>query len=252
MASMIFTGGRFLDPRQDALRDGMEVLVEDGTVREVSDRPITSASATRIPLGGRTLMPGLIDAHIHIVLTEVNLSLLADMPLTLLAAKGSVAMRAMLLRGFTTLRDTGGADFGMKEAVEKGLFPRPAPVHRRPGHQPDRRARRLPQAHADDDLLLLLQRVVLYGARRGWRGRDGEGGARRAAQGRGPHQDHGVGRRRLAGSTRSRACNTAWTRSRRRWRRRRAGAAMSARMPIARRRSSARCAAACARSSTAT
>ena len=94
-------------------------------MKEVSDRPITSSSATRIDLRGRTLMPGLIDAHIHIVLTEVNLRLLADVPLTLLAAKGSVAMRAMLHRGFTTLRDTGGADYGIKAAVEQGLFEGP-------------------------------------------------------------------------------------------------------------------------------
>jgi imidazolonepropionase-like amidohydrolase len=67
-------------------------------------------------------MPGLIAVHIHLVLTEVNLQMLADVPLTLLAAKGSVAMRAMLERGFTTLRDTGGADWGLKAAVEQGLF----------------------------------------------------------------------------------------------------------------------------------
>ncbi len=125
MTSYLFSGGRFLDPRQDNLRDGMSVLVEDGMVREVSDRPITGTSATRIDLKGRTLMPGLIDAHIHVVLTEVNLRLLADVPLTLLAAKGSVAMRAMLHRGFTTLRDTGGADYGIKAAVEQGLFEGP-------------------------------------------------------------------------------------------------------------------------------
>ena len=125
MTSYLFSGGRFLDPRQDNLRDGMSVLVEDGMVKEVSDRPITGTSATRIDLKGRTLMPGLIDAHIHVVLTEVNLRLLADVPLTLLAAKGSVAMRAMLHRGFTTLRDTGGADYGIKAAVEQGLFEGP-------------------------------------------------------------------------------------------------------------------------------
>jgi imidazolonepropionase-like amidohydrolase len=125
MASFLFSGGRLLDPRQDTLRDGIEMLVEDGIVREVSDRPIRSATAARVALGGRTLMPGLIDAHIHIVLTEVNLQLLADVPLTLFAARGSAAMRAMLMRGFTTLRDTGGADFGMKLAVEQGYFEGP-------------------------------------------------------------------------------------------------------------------------------
>jgi imidazolonepropionase-like amidohydrolase len=125
MSSYVFSGGRFLNPRRDDLQDNISVLVEDGTVKEVADRPITSPSATHINLRGRTLMPGLIDAHIHIVLTEVNLRLLADVPLTLLAAKGSVAMRAMLHRGFTTLRDTGGADYGIKAAVEQGLFEGP-------------------------------------------------------------------------------------------------------------------------------
>jgi imidazolonepropionase-like amidohydrolase len=122
MTSYLFTGGRFLDPRLDDLRDGMEILVEGKVVKEVSDRPISAPNAQRIDIGNRTLMPGLIDAHIHVVLTEVNLRLLADVPLTLLAAKGSVQMRAMLDRGFTTLRDTGGADWGMKAAVEQGLF----------------------------------------------------------------------------------------------------------------------------------
>jgi imidazolonepropionase-like amidohydrolase len=122
VSSFLFTGGRFLDPRRDELIDGIEVLVEDGLVKEVSDRPITAGMAERVALGGRTLMPGLIDAHIHIVLAEVNLALLSDVPLTLLAAKGSVAMRAMLMRGFTTLRDTSGADWGMKSARDSGLF----------------------------------------------------------------------------------------------------------------------------------
>lgn len=125
MASFIFRGGRLLDPRQDALIDGAEVLVEDGLIKEVATRPIQSGSATRIDLAGRTLMPGLIDAHIHLTLTEVNLQLLADVPLTLLAAKGAAAARRMLMRGFTTLRDTGGADFGLKAAFEQGLFEGP-------------------------------------------------------------------------------------------------------------------------------
>jgi imidazolonepropionase-like amidohydrolase len=125
VSAFLFSGGRFLDPRRDELVEGIEVFVEDGIVKEVSDRPITAGGAERILLGGRTLMPGLIDAHIHIALTEVNLALLSDVPLTLLAAKGSVAMRSMLMRGFTTLRDTGGADFGMKAARDCGLFEGP-------------------------------------------------------------------------------------------------------------------------------
>src|SRR3954449_1822822 len=83
-AVYLFTGGRFLDPRQDELRDGVEVLVEGERVREVSDRPIRSEGATRIDVGGRTVMPGLIDAHVHAFLPELNVRRLMDMPLTLL------------------------------------------------------------------------------------------------------------------------------------------------------------------------
>ena len=122
MTSYLFTGGKFLDPRKDALLEGIQVLVEDNLVKEVSDRPIANSTAQRVDIGHRTLMPGLIDAHIHVCLTEVNLKLMADLPLTLMAAKASVQMRAMLDRGFTTLRDTGGADWGIKAAVEQGLF----------------------------------------------------------------------------------------------------------------------------------
>ena len=123
MSLFLFTGGRFLDPRQDALQDGVDVLVEDGTIKEVGR--ITASGAERIDLRGKTVMPGLIDAHIHIFLAEVNLQHLADVPLTLLAAKGAASMRAMLMRGFTTLRDTGGADWGIKAAAEQGLFEGP-------------------------------------------------------------------------------------------------------------------------------
>ena len=145
MGSFLFTGGRFLDPRRDELIDGMEVLIEDGTIKDVSDRPISAASATRVPIGNRTLMPGLIDCHIHIILTEVNIRMLEDVPLTLLSAKGWASMRAMLMRGFTTLRDTGGADWGMKAAVEEGLFEGPRlyiagqPLSQTGGHADHRR-----------------------------------------------------------------------------------------------------------------
>jgi imidazolonepropionase-like amidohydrolase len=125
MTSYLFHGGRFLDPRRDALVDGVHVLVEDDRIKEVSDRPINAASATRVDLRGRTLMPGLIDAHIHILMSEVNIHFLEGVPLTLLAARGSASARAMLMRGFTSVRDTGGADYGMKTAIEAGLFEGP-------------------------------------------------------------------------------------------------------------------------------
>src|SRR2546423_13930227 len=123
MAAYLFHGGKFLDPRKADLEGGIEVLIEDDRVREVSDRPIGArgANATRIDLRGRTLMPGLIDAHVHIFLAEVNLALLEGMPLTLLTTKAVVNARNMLMRGFTTVRDTGGRDHGTKGAAEGGI-----------------------------------------------------------------------------------------------------------------------------------
>ena len=125
MSSYLFHGGRLLDPRRDALVQDAHVLVEDERIKEVSDRPLRAEGATRVDLRGRTMMPGLIDAHIHLMLREVNIQSLDGVPLTLLAAKGSVSARAMLMRGFTSVRDTGGADYGMKAAIESGLFEGP-------------------------------------------------------------------------------------------------------------------------------
>jgi imidazolonepropionase-like amidohydrolase len=117
---LLFQNCRLLDPEAGELRDGTSVLVEGERIREVSDRPIRAQNARTIEVGGRTLMPGLIDAHIHVYLSEVNIGRLAEMPMSLMAARSGPLMRAMLDRGFTTVRDTGGADWGIREAVETG------------------------------------------------------------------------------------------------------------------------------------
>jgi hypothetical protein len=85
------------------------VLVEGGHIREVSDRPIKSATAKMIDLAGRTLMPGLIDAHVHVLAVDMPLARLSDRPVTLLTLRAAKALEGMLLRGFTTIRDAGGA-----------------------------------------------------------------------------------------------------------------------------------------------
>jgi len=125
MSSFLFHGGWFLDPREPELAAGIEILVEGDRVKEVSDRPIRAGGADRIDIGNRTIMPGLIDGHLHIFLPEVNIGYLEAMPLTLLAVHGAVALRDTLRRGFTSVRDTGGGDFGIKAAVDQGLLDAP-------------------------------------------------------------------------------------------------------------------------------
>ena len=125
MGSFLFTGGRLLDPARDELLDGMHLLVEGGRIREVSDRPITGVSATAIDLGGRTIMPGLVDCHVHVNASSVDISQNAALPSSLAALRAARIMRGMLMRGFTTVRDVGGADDGLVRAVEEGLIEGP-------------------------------------------------------------------------------------------------------------------------------
>src|SRR5262249_8056141 len=114
-----------LDPEHDELRGGHELLVEGDKIKEVSAKPIRATNAIIIDCGRRTLMPGLIDSHVHVVLSEVFIPRLENVPLTLMTARAAGLMRGMIDRGFTTVRDTGGADWGIKAAVEQGLLAGP-------------------------------------------------------------------------------------------------------------------------------
>ena len=114
-----------LDVDAGELRGGHELVVEGGTIKEVSAKPVKLADASVVDCGGRTLMPGLIDSHVHVVLSDVVLRNLESVPLTLMTARAADLMRRMLDRGFTSVRDTGGADWGLKEATDKGLLPGP-------------------------------------------------------------------------------------------------------------------------------
>ncbi len=125
MGQILFKNAKLLDPNKDALEGGVSVLVEGDTIREVSSKPIKAPKAQAIDCGGRTLMPGLIDCHVHVFLSEVNIRYLEAMPLTTMTAKGAAQARAMLDRGFTTVRDTGGADWGMRDSIAMGLLPGP-------------------------------------------------------------------------------------------------------------------------------
>jgi imidazolonepropionase-like amidohydrolase len=120
MARLHFKNFQLLEPDHGELRGGYELLVEDDRVRELSETPIKSAEATAVDCGGRTLMPGLIDAHVHVIHSEVNIRFMEAMPLTLITARAATRLRAMLDRGFTTVRDTGGCDWGIKEGVATG------------------------------------------------------------------------------------------------------------------------------------
>ncbi len=121
MATTIFANCALLDGASDERREDHHVLIEGGRIREVSDRPIASAAAETIDLEGGTLMPGLIDAHVHVIAVDQALARLGERPASLVTLQAARVLEGMLQRGFTTVRDAGGADGGLAEAVEEGL-----------------------------------------------------------------------------------------------------------------------------------
>jgi len=127
MSATLFANARILDGRVDGGIEG-HVLVEDGRVKEVSDKPISATGARQVDLAGRTLMPGLIDAHVHVISTTVNFGLNALLPDAVIAFRAARIMNGMLMRGFTTIRDLGGATQGLRVAWEEGGFDGPRMV----------------------------------------------------------------------------------------------------------------------------
>src|SRR5579859_3819380 len=125
MTTTLFKNCTILDATESEPRPGSAVLVENGVIREVSDRAITLAADRIVDVGGRTLMPGLIDAHVHAYAIEVNLGNLVNVPMSIVTLEARDLLEAMLRRGFTTVRDAGGADFGLAEACERGLIKGP-------------------------------------------------------------------------------------------------------------------------------
>lgn len=124
MSLLLLTNGRIVDGTADKPSDPVNILIEKDKIKEVGAKT-TSAKARVIDLGGRVVMPGLIDCHVHVVAATADLGRNAKLPDSLVMARSMGIMNAMLMRGFTTVRDVGGADYGVKLAAEEGLVPMP-------------------------------------------------------------------------------------------------------------------------------
>lgn len=122
---ILFENCRLFDGLGSDLLEGRHVLVEDDRIQEVSDKPITAAGAAVVDIKGRTLMPGLIDAHFHAMAADPDFSKMEAMPRSLLHQHARVLLEAALRRGFTTVRDAGGADYGLAMAIKAGLIEGP-------------------------------------------------------------------------------------------------------------------------------
>jgi imidazolonepropionase-like amidohydrolase len=100
------------------------VHIVDGTIANI-DVAIDAPNATHIDLHGLTLMPGLCDGHVHVTAATANFALLTGWSPSYVAARAGDILQNMLMRGFTTVRDAGGADHGLAQAIEEGYFTGP-------------------------------------------------------------------------------------------------------------------------------
>ncbi|WP_435120895.1 amidohydrolase family protein [Amycolatopsis thermoflava] len=125
MTQIILENARIFDGVSEECPEGMAVLVEDGRIREVSDRPIRANEAQRIDVDGKTLMPGLIDMHVHSYFSDLDPRVLNDRDAPYRTAYAIRKLGHALDCGFTTVRDIGGGDYPLAAAIADGLIRAP-------------------------------------------------------------------------------------------------------------------------------
>lgn len=97
------------------------ILISQGKIQEISSSIPFRNGVKEIDLQHRTVIPGLIDAHVHVTAIDINLAN-SQYPESEVSIQAEKFLENMLMRGFTTVRDAGGADFGLANAVNKGLI----------------------------------------------------------------------------------------------------------------------------------
>ena len=150
----LFQNVRIFDGKSDTLSPPSHVLVRGNKIEKISTSPIPTdrrADTAVIDGGGKTLMPGLIDAHVHTMMESIPLlaGLTSDIGyITLVAAR---AAEKQLLRGFTSVRDLGGASMSLKAAIDQGLhhgpriYPSGATISQTGGHGDFRMPNEVPE-----------------------------------------------------------------------------------------------------------
>src|SRR6204780_1396209 len=124
MAVTILRNASVLDPGRGELAEGQSVAVENGRIADVGPGLAGPDDALILDAAGRTVMPGLIDAHTHPASVAMDFAA-SEWPPTYVAARAGRALEGMLARGFTTIRDVGRGDHGLARAVDEGYFAGP-------------------------------------------------------------------------------------------------------------------------------
>jgi imidazolonepropionase-like amidohydrolase len=124
VSDLLLRHARVLDVVAGVYRDDHDVLIRSGRITAVG-RDLAADDVAAADLTGRTLLPGFIDCHVHLLAVTADLASLHTASPMYVGAQAAVLMREMLARGFTTVRDNAGADYGLAQAQADGLLPGP-------------------------------------------------------------------------------------------------------------------------------
>jgi imidazolonepropionase-like amidohydrolase len=121
----VLSNATIFDGTSADLVENGSVVIEGDRIREVTCSAVKFGDSRTIDCGGRYLMPGLIDCHVHAYSPTFNLPVADHMPASLLSAYAARWLRGALHRGFTSVRDAGGGDVGLALAIECGVIEGP-------------------------------------------------------------------------------------------------------------------------------
>lgn len=129
------------DGTSDNLKNDQQVLIENHLIKTIGATVSVPAGAEIIDGQGGTLIPGLIDAHLHLMITDANTSnIYNNYEWSYMGARATVSARNFLMQGITTVRDMGGPVIGLKKAIDEGtvigprIYPSGAPLSQTAGH----------------------------------------------------------------------------------------------------------------------
>ena len=123
--SLIIDNCLLFDGSKSEAVPNRSLYIENDIIREVAESGTFNGQDNVIDAGGRFVMPGLIDAHVHAYGVESNPARVDQLPPTLRGLHAKIMLEAMLRRGFTTVRDAAGGDRALAVAIETGLIEGP-------------------------------------------------------------------------------------------------------------------------------
>lgn len=129
--TLLIRDTHLLDPASGTLSDRSWMEIAGGLIADsgTGTPPSPASDAQVIDAAGATVMPGLVDAHVHLILTTFDLVDAASWTAGYSTVRALAEAGRMLRRGFTTVRDVGGADWGMARALDEGLAVGPRLVY---------------------------------------------------------------------------------------------------------------------------